>query len=532
MRAECLPISTVPHSTPLLRDFVSNFPKVQSFYSASPAAPNYEKTASLLSYPAERRAKVASTLDRQNRLWGADKKTLENIERLKNGASAIVTGQQVVLFGGPMFSILKALTAIKHAEAATKSGVDCVPIFWLASEDHDLAEVSAVTLRDQAGVRRESSLAAKSHGGPVGGVELGAGIAELTHQAAETFADSGVAALVRECYGAKQTFAGAFARLFAKLFADFGLILLDPGEAVFHEVAEPLLRSVVEQANDLNAALLARGKELESAGYHTQVKVTANSTPLFALQGGVRTAVHRANGDFSIGKERLTAKGLVTRVESRPQDFSGNALLRPVIQDYLLPTLAYVGGPAEIAYFAQSEVLYKRVLGRVTPILPRASVTILDAKAERLLKKYALNVTDTFVSVEELKRRITAVSLPPGVSSEFEKARNETQAKLGVLAAELKKLDPTLEDATKRAASKMMYQISRLRTRAGNAEARKNGEVAQHAAFLSGSLFPHGDLQERHIAGISFVGRQGVGWLRELSDAIDLGCAGHQVLYG
>jgi bacillithiol synthase len=531
MRAECLPISAVPHTTQLFRDFVSNFPKVQSFYSASPATPNYAIAASGLEYPKERRINVASVLDRQNRAWGAGKKTLDNIERLKNGASAIVTGQQVVLFGGPMFAILKALTAIKHVEAAAKVGVECVPVFWLASEDHDLPEVSAVTLRDQVGKLRDFAVAAKGNGGPVGDVELGAGISGLTKQAAETFSDADVAAMLRESYAAKETFANAFARLFTKLFADFGLILLDPADVTFHEIAKPLLKSVVERVAESNAALLARGKELESAGYHAQVKVTATSTPLFALQDGVRTAVHRANGNFSIGKEKLSPKELAGRIDSRPQDFSGNALFRPVIQDYLLPTLAYVGGPAEIAYFGQSEVLYKRLLGKVTAILPRASATIVDAKAERLLKKYGSGVQDAFIAADELQRRIAAVSLPAGVSSEFAKTQGETQKRLEALAAELRRLDPTLEDAAKRAASKMMYQISRLKTRAGNAETRKNSEVAQHAEFLADALYPHSDLQERHVAGVSFVGRQGIGWLRELYDAIDLSCAGHQVLY-
>jgi uncharacterized protein YllA (UPF0747 family) len=171
------------------------------------------------------------------------------------------------------------------------------------------------------------------------------------------------------------------------------------------------------------------------------------------------------------------------------------------------------------------------LLGRVTTIIPRASATIVDTKAERLLKRYGLRVTDVFVAADELRRKIAALSLPGGLSSEFEKTRSETAKRLDALANELKRLDPTLEDAAKRAASKMMYQISRLKTRAGNAETRKNEEVAQHSAFLSDSLFPHGDLQERHVAGISFVGRQGMGWLRELYEAIDLGCAGHQVFY-
>jgi len=274
-----------------------------------------------------------------------------------------------------------------------------------------------------------------------------------------------------------------------------------------------------------------RNKELATAVYPAQGKVPATPTFVFALPNGARTSVHRSNGNFSIGKEKLTAKELAERIDARPQDFSGNALFRPVLQDHLLPTLAYVGGPAEVAYFAQSEVLYKKLTDRVTPIIPRVSATLIDAKAERLLKKYDLSVQECFVSEDQLCRQIAARSLPDNLNAEFDSSHAEVQKELSKLSARLRELDPTLEEAAKRAASKIMYQLTRLKSRAGNAESRKNGDIARHAAALANSLFPHKDLQERGIAGISFVGRQGIGWLRELHDALDLDCPGHQVLY-
>src|SRR5262249_44518192 len=149
-----------------------------------------------------------------------------------------------------------------------------------------------------------------------------------------------------------------------------------------HRIAEPIYRAAIERAEELDDTLLARGKELESAGYHQQVKVTPSSSLLFALRDGARIPIHRrANGKenrFTIGNEELSQHELQAQISSAPQNFSPNVLLRPVVQDYLLPTLTYTGGSAEVAYFAQGAVVYERLLGRVTPIVPRFSATIVE----------------------------------------------------------------------------------------------------------------------------------------------------------
>ena len=147
VKSQCLPFSQIPHTTRLFADFLYDFPKVQQFYPRPPYIHEWLKDeTSALRYDSGRRERVAAILERQNKTWNASLKTQESIARLRAGAYAIVTGQQVGLFGGPLFSIFKALSAIKVAEEATASGVDCVPIFWLATEDHDLAEVNHTSI--------------------------------------------------------------------------------------------------------------------------------------------------------------------------------------------------------------------------------------------------------------------------------------------------------------------------------------------------------------------------------------------------
>ncbi len=536
MKTQCLPFSQVPHTTRLFLDHLSYNPTVREFYPRSPLFPEWIKEeAGRVGYDDARRQAVSNTLENQNRNFGAGPKTFASIERLKRGALTAVTGQQVGLFGGPLFSIFKALTAVKLAEQATKAGVDCVPIFWLATEDHDLAEVNHVSLVSEAGVPER--LAIDSHGlqdAPVGTIRLGSEIAPVVERAAALLGDSDVTTWLREAYRPEETMGTAFARLMAHLFADWGVILLDQADPAFHELAKPILRQAVERSAELDDALLARGTALEAAGYHQQVKVTSATTLVFEIKNGVRTVVRRksdgATGEFMVGEERSTATELLNRIESNAGNFSPNVLLRPVVQDYLLPTLAYTGGAAEVAYFAQAAVVYERLLGRVTPVLPRFSATLVEQKAQRLLERYRLTLPDLFHGPEKLRELLATRTLPSDLQGRFAEAKAALEKSLGAIRETLARLDPTLVDAASNAEEKMKYQLTQLEARAARAEVQRNEVITRHAAGLSSSLYPNKALQEREIAGVSFVARYGPELLHNLYETIHTDCHDHQVV--
>src|SRR5271163_4536873 len=194
VKAQCLPFSQIPHTTHLFTDFLAYSPKIKPFYPKPPYLREWVKEeAGTLNYDSARRARVAEILERQNKSWDASAKTLANLDRLRKGASAVVTGQQVGLFGGPMFDIYKALTAVKLAEDAAAAGVDAVPVFWLATYDHDLAEVNHISLPGSDGTLR--TLTTSSHGvagAPVSEVRLGEEILPLVEEAAALLGDSEV----------------------------------------------------------------------------------------------------------------------------------------------------------------------------------------------------------------------------------------------------------------------------------------------------------------------------------------------------
>jgi bacillithiol biosynthesis cysteine-adding enzyme BshC len=542
MKAQCLPFAQIPHTSRLFLDYLAYTPSVRGMYPRSPIFSEWVKDESQrVVYDAARRAKVSEILERQNRAWGASPKTQANIERLRRGALAAVTGQQVGLFGGPLFSIFKALTAVKLAEQATAAGVDCVPVFWLATEDHDLAEVNHVALVSEHGLPETFSVESRAFESnavadtPVGAVKFGPEIELVVERAATLLGDSEVTTWLRQAYRPGETLGSAFALLFARLFAEWGVILLDPAEKDFHDLAKPLFRAAVERASELDEALLGRGKALEAAGYHLQVKVTSATTLLFEVKNGSRTVVHRRNngangGEFAVGEERISPKELVDQIEQAPEKFSPNVLFRPVVQDYLLPTLVYTGGAAEVAYFAQAAVVYEKLLGRVTPILPRFSATLLEAKAERILTRYQLGLPDVFHGPEKVREAIAARSLPSDLQTRFSEAYASAEQSMAAVRESIGRLDSTLIKAADRARMSMWNQINRLHRRASRAELLRNEVVTRHADALSHALFPHKALQEREVAGVSFVARYGPELLANLYQTIRPDCHDHQVI--
>jgi bacillithiol biosynthesis cysteine-adding enzyme BshC len=538
VKAECLPFARIPHTTRLFLDFISADPAVQQFFPRTSHFQSWFKDeAKALHYDAARRERVSAALDRQNRAWGASAKTLENIARLRNGASAVVTGQQVGLFGGPLFAIYKALTAVKLAAEAQAGGVDCVPVFWLATTDHDLAEVNHISIPGADGsLQRLETTSHAAAEAPVSSVVLGREIEPVAARAVELLGDSEATLWLREAYRPGETLGSAFGKLFAKLFAEWGVVLLDAADPELHKIAAPVYRAAIERAAELDEALLARGKELERSGYHQQVKVTSATTLLFMLRDGARTVVHRrTNGRpgedvFSAASDKYSQKELTARIENAPEQFSANVLLRPVVQDYLLPTLAYVGGAAEVAYFAQAGVVYEKLAGKVTPVLPRFSATLVESKMQRLLEKYGLELSDLFQGPDALREAIGARTLPQALQTAFQTAETRLEKSLQEISVELKRLDPTLVEAGTRAASKMKYQMNRLRSRAARAEARRNEIIGRHALELSQILYPDRGLQEREVAGIYFASRYGSDLMHQLYEAMQTDCHDHQVI--
>jgi bacillithiol biosynthesis cysteine-adding enzyme BshC len=543
MSSECFPITVLPHVSQLYRDYLAmadstSDSDLRRWYGAEPFAGKWVGRVA----PVKHAEALADLLELQAAEFGAGDAAKANIAKLRAGAPAVVTGQQVVLFGGPLLTLLKAATAIARAnEATSATGVSHVPVFWLATEDHDLEEVDQVSLLTKTSVETLKVGLKVAHAVPVGGVVPGPELDTVLERASELLEFAPVSEWLRECYAPKDggegsTLALAFGRLMARIFVDQGLVVMDAASRGFHALGASTLRYAIEHAAELQRALLARSEELAKDGYHAQVLVADGASLLFLLDEttGERVALRQnsGNGDaqWKAGGRTYSTGELIAILEATPERLSPNALLRPVFQDTLLPTAAYVGGPAEIAYFAQSAVLYEAILGRITPVLPRLSATLLEPAVAAVMDKDEVQLPDAMTTADELAQRLGARAMPIEGKRKLAAVGNAMETELAALTEYLSGMDESLGRAAEVSGSKMLYQMNRLRRMAATFELQKEASLRKHAEAITLNVFPDGHPQERVVAGVWFMAKYGDGLVERLVGVAGNQCPGHVVV--
>lgn len=524
MESRCLRHTELPHTTSLFADFLYHFDRVAPFYRFPPLDwASYRSAAAAIRYPAERRAALVAALREQN----GESPALEQLARPET--LVVATGQQVGLCSGPAYTAYKALTAVKLARHLTAHGIRAVPVFWMATEDHDLAEVDHCWVFDRTGrpVRVQAAAPAAPHT-PAGNVVLPEAVGSALRDPLAGFPHGAeILALVEESYTPGRTLGAAFAQLLKVLFGSRGLLVLDPLHSAVRALAAPLLREAVHNSDHLAARLAARNRSLEAAGYHVQVRVEPDTSLVFLLEDGARCPLRRREGRYvTPGGEMASPEELAAQARK----LSPNALLRPVVQDYILPTVACVAGPAELAYLAQSQVLYEELLGRAPVFVQRASFTLLDARSDKLLKRYGLRLPDLFESEAALRERIARRLTPPGLQDRLAAARQRVAHEVEQLRGELRRFDPTLDEAMERSGRKILYQLSKIERKAAREALRRDERALRDAEYLHNLLYPHGRLQERFYSILPFLAQRGLGALEHIYESIRLDCPDHQVL--
>jgi bacillithiol synthase len=524
VESHCIPFREIPHTTRILQSFLDDFSRVSAYFAHAPSPSGIDLAAREVRLDPAIRGAVVEILRDQNRRIGPgnvlDPETAANLDRLAAGSVAVVTGQQVGLFSGPAYTFYKALSAVRCARDTSLRGIDAVPIFWLATEDHDLAEVDHVFWNTRNGLAKYELPAKEQDAGKhVGEVRFGDEIESIVAIAAETlegpFAHE-MARALRESYAKGETYGSAFGKLLARILAGRGIIFIDPLDARLHRLSMPVYLQALNETDMLRDALLARSKELESAGLHSQVKVTRETTLLFYKVNGRREPLRSRNGHFVAGETELSREQVVAALEDKPESFTPSALLRPVVQDTLLPTAAYIGGPAEVAYMAQAEVNYKKLLGRMPAILPRASFTVVEPPIARFLAQYDLDIRDLFAGSQHLRAKIAQKSLTAGLASRFEAGEAALRNELARFKEPLERLDPTLVEALNASERKILHQFEQLKMKAGRAENFRSGVLERHERILIDSLYPEGGLQERTLGALPMFASNGPELLDEL----------------
>ena len=521
----------------LAADYAYDFRAVAPFFSGDPAdrAAWADAIARTQAHD-RRRDAIAGVINAQQSRRGAPPKATHAGSLLADRRTvAVVTGQQAGLFGGPLFSLLKAMTALKLAEQVTRDhGVPAVAVFWIDAEDHDWEEVRSCTVFDETLTPHAVSLPARpgADPSPVATIRLESdaihkALAELEQLLPHSeFRDSVMAGL-RKAYEPGIGMADAFGRWLEHVLGDRGLVVYDSSDAATKPlVSQVFVRELSMPGQTVKLASLA-GSDLTARGYHSQVNAQDDAMALFHLDasGGGRRAIRQQDGHFIVGENRYPAASFVQQATDTPTGFSPNVLLRPIVQDTIFPTICYVAGPNELAYLGQLRGVYAH-FGVPMPLMyPRASATLVDSAAARFLNKYKMALEALQPQDEAALNELLKTQIPAAVEDSFGEASRTIEAQMSRVVQAMPALDPTLEGAAKSTLSRMQHDLQTLHGKMISAAKRRDETLRRQFMHARALAFPSGHAQERTIGFVSFLNQYGPALVERLDDELppDLG---------
>jgi bacillithiol biosynthesis cysteine-adding enzyme BshC len=522
MHCTCVRYTDLPHTSRLFADVLYHPDRTAAFYRHPLRdAEAYRAAASEIQFSDTQRAALVAALREQN----PDGPSLQRLAQ--PGTVVVATGQQVGLFSGPAYTVYKALHAVKLAQWLSANGIPAVPAFWLATEDHDFAEVNHVWVFDREHSPHRLEMGRSASSQPAGEVTLVAPpVGELREILGGMPFGEEIAAMVAETYRPGVTMGKAFGDLLRRLLSDYGILQVDPMLPAFRELAAPTIGAAVEAAEDLTAGVLERNRELAAAGYHAQVHVEAATSLVFLIENGKRFTLRRNGREYGLNGRRFGAGELAQNARW----LSPNALLRPVVQDSVLPTVAIIGGPAEVAYFAQSEVLYRSILGRMPVAVPRTGFTVVDQRSQKRMEKYGLTLASFFQGEDALRERMASALVPAELNRAIRQTASAVDHSVEQLRAALTGFDPTLAKAMDLSGRKIRHQLAKIEGKAGREAMRRNERAALDARSLYGLIYPERHLQERLHSFLPLLAQHGPELTAQVYEAIELGCADHRIL--
>lgn len=526
-----LDLRQFPGSSALLRDYRHDFSRLAPYFAWNPHDPA-AYAGQALRCDGRRYAweDLGAILRDQNAGWGAPPIVHQRIAALCGGRGlAILTGQQTGLFGGPLFTLYKALTTLTLAESLARDlGRPVVPLFWMASEDHDVAEADHVHLTDRTGslgVVRHHAWASPPGFMPANLV-LGPAIHETIAQVWEFLPPTEFSATVKasllEAYAPDRTLADAFARWMVHLLGETGLVLVDASDPRLKRLAADVVRRELETAPATSCAILEVSQSLRAGGYPTQIEARPDGVNCFLLRDGRRPLVRdEAELRLRDSGEPLTPTDLDRLAEREPERFSPNVALRPIVQDTLFPTLAYIAGPGELAYFAQLRPVYEAFGVPMPVIVPRATLTLLEPRAAQLLERFHLGLSDLTPDPEQLASRVLRTQLPPDLETTLTEARSGVDEIFRRVAEAVAGVDGTLKATAGQTAGHIQGHLDQLERKAVQALKRRETETRQQVLRLREALMPGGRPQERVFPVLPYLVKYGPKLLQTIREHVD-----------
>lgn len=510
----------------MVRDYLAGTAPAAGFYQGAPdslASFRHKLEEVRERFGREERARAARALH------PTSERARERLHRLvEQGGVVVTTGQQAGLFTGPLYTIHKALTLVRLAEALERElQTLVVPVFWVASEDHDWDEVNHACFAvgtDQ--VHRVQLDGAAEPPLPMADRRLGDGVRNVLDEASQligsfSFAE-GVLTSVRDAYRPENTVAGGFARLLHQLLSPFDVCLTDAADPALKQASAPLLRQALGEASRHEAVLATRGAALREAGYAEQVAVLPEATNVFWHGEAGRFRIYRQGGGFAVPEtgERWDESELLARVEREPGRFSPNVFLRPVVESAVFPTLAYVAGPGEISYFAQVNALFPEFGLEPPVVVPRASVLLVEPAMQRLLEKLELEAGQLRAPRHELAELLAQRAMPPEVAQTLQELTGSVNRGYARLIESAGAIDPPLQAALASLRNQVLAQIDDSERKVVRHLKRRQEIALSQLDRLRANLVPDGEPQERVLNVLPLLARYGPELLREIAAAI------------
>jgi bacillithiol biosynthesis cysteine-adding enzyme BshC len=521
----------------LAADYAYDFARVAEFFADNPADPAAWPVAiARASGLPRQRQRLVELLQAQQRTRNAPAESMAAAAVLGDPRSvAVVTGQQAGLFGGPLFTLLKALTAIQLAERVrVEHHVPAVAVFWVDAEDHDWNEVKACGVLD-ADLGLQSISSGDPQGanhGPVARVRLdetiSAALSQLEAALPATEFTPGLLDDLRRIYRPGVGMADAFSQWIERVLGSRGLVVFDSSDPAAKPLAAGLFAREVEAGDTLRRAAEA-GEALVRRDYHAQVIPQEEGLALFAIDGQ-RELIRKAGDQFTIGNRTESASDLRERVRRTPEAFSPSVLLRPLVQDTIFPTVCYVAGPNELAYLAQLHRVYEAFSIPRPLVQQRSTATIVDGNAMRFLSRPDVRFESLRAQDEAALNELLVAQLPPSVEASIDEARTAFEQRMDVVTREVARVDPTLEGASRSTLGRMQDDLKKLQAKIVQAAKRKDDTLRRQFRHAQAQAFPGGQPQEREICFVYFLNKYGPALVDRLIEALPTDMGKHSVI--
>ncbi|MBU1317972.1 MAG: bacillithiol biosynthesis cysteine-adding enzyme BshC [candidate division Zixibacteria bacterium] len=504
-------------------------------------ADSFRKTAARLLATEYDRDELARILRFQNEEFGASEPTLKNIEHIADGnALCAIAGHQVVMLGGPAMILHKALTVIKLSEKLSNLlAHPVVPVFWLATDDHDFAEVDHVLLpRDDGSIEKISySPAIPISDRAMADVILDENSTQfidmVSEQLAETEYKKELIEDLRRFYAPGKSIYESFARFLLNHLGRCGLVLVNPSNPGLRKLSASIVAREVSEFKSARDTIRLANQSLTDAGYHLQVERDEQYLNLFHVDG-MRTRVGFHDGRFFIEgvEDSVTEPALLDLISNHPERFSPNVLLRPIVQSHLLPVLAFVGGPAEVAYSTQIGSLYDQ-FDVVPPVVcPRMSATIVESRWAKFIDKNGVDMKQlqTISEREELLTALLKAKFPEGITASTDEGHQRVLDVLGEIRSKLGE-EKSLLQALEQTRKKIDFELNSFKNRVFKAHRKANDDFSQQFRKMAAHLFPEQSLQERLCSLVYFTNKYGPGIVETIFNSLSIDDHDHQIIY-